>query len=65
VFFEGARGSKVVQVFLGDHTFFLKPAGKMRGRAAIGTVGFSFAEAAWGTGLLEWCVERQILFHHG
>ena len=63
--FEGARGSGVVQVFLGDHAFFPKPAGEMRGRAAVGTVGLSFTEATRGTGLFERCEEGQVLFLGG
>jgi hypothetical protein len=63
--FEGARGSKVVQVFLGDYAFLFKPASEMRSRAAVGAVVLVFAEAAWRAGLFERCVERQILFHYG
>jgi hypothetical protein len=60
--FEGARGSEVVHVFLGDHTFFSKPAGVMRSRAAICTVCFTLTEATWGTGLFERYMEGQVLF---
>ena len=63
--FEGARGSEVVQVFLGDYAFLPKPAGKVRGGAAVGAVGLAFAEAAWGTGLFKRCLEGQVLFLHG
>jgi hypothetical protein len=65
VLFEGARGSKVVQVFLGDYAFLPKPAGEVRGGAAVGTVVIALTEAARGTGLFECCMERQILFRHG
>ena len=65
VLLEGARGSEVVQVFLGDYAFFLKPAGEVRSRAAVCTVCFTLTEATWGTGLFERCSERQILFRRG
>ena len=54
-----------MQVFLGDDAFFLEPASEVRDGAAVGTVGFAFAEAAWGTGLFERCAERQILCPRG
>jgi hypothetical protein len=60
--FEGARGSEVVQVFLGDHAFFPKPAGEMRGGASVCTVCFALTEATRGTGLFECCMEGQVLF---
>ena len=63
--FEGARGREVVSVFLGDHAYFPKPAGKMWDRAMVGTVVILLAEATWGTGLFEHCAERQILFRCG
>jgi hypothetical protein len=49
-------------VFLGNHTFFPKPAGEMQDGAAVGTVVIVLAEAAWGTGLFECYTEGQILF---
>jgi len=65
VLLEGARGSEVVQVFLGDYAFLFKPASKMRSWAVVGTVGLPFTEATWGAGLSERCAERQILFCYG
>ena len=59
---EGARGSEVVPVFLGDHAFLPKPAGEMWGGAAICTVCFALTEATRGTGLFERCLEGQVLF---
>jgi hypothetical protein len=51
-----------VQVFLGDDAFFLEPASEVRDGAAVGTVGFTRTEAAWGTGLFKCRAEGQILF---
>jgi hypothetical protein len=63
VLFEGARGREVVQVILGDLAIISELAGKVWDGAVVGIVCFLLAEVAWGTGSLECCMERQILFY--